>query len=99
MNIYKLNYIDKKTAIADLKSKGLLLEEGFGLGVHAIVEIGEIVLNEAESIFADGYHYDIMCEQDIDFGINEVFPVKSAHSFLGHEPNTNDPVEEEVIIE
>jgi hypothetical protein len=83
MNIYKLKFTDKETAIADLKSKGLLLEEGYGIGVHAIVELGLILLDE--TTFVDGYHYDIMCEQDVDFGENSLVVHNPKHGFLGYE--------------
>lgn len=97
MEIYKLNYTDKETAIADLLAKGVYIEteEGliYGQGIHAIVEIGKIVLtNETigydadfneitDTIFADGYAYDIMSEQEIYFGINEIFPNNPVHGF------------------
>jgi len=97
MNIYKLNYTNKETAIADLLAKGVYIEteEGliYGKGIHAVVEIGKIVLmngtydeegNEITApIFADGYAYDIMSEQEIDFGINEIFPNNPVHGFAG----------------
>jgi hypothetical protein len=93
MNIIKLKYADKETAIADLKAKGLYIETEeslvYGIGVHAIVELGKIVINqpteEIESIFADGYHYDIMCEQDVDFGENSLIVNNPKHGFLGYE--------------
>ena len=95
--IYKLNYTDKETAIADLLAKVVYIEteEGliYGQGIHAVVEIGKIVLtNETYDadfkeitapIFADGYAYDIMSEQVIDFGINEIFPNNPVHGFAG----------------
>ena len=100
MKIYKLNYTDKKTAIADLIAKVVYVEntdeEGnislsYGDGVQAIVEIGKIVLTQGTydenfveltpPIFADGYHYDIMCEQEIDFGINEIVVNNPKHTF------------------
>jgi len=103
MNIYKLNYTDKETAIADLIAKSVYVEItdeennislSYGDGVHAIVEIGKIVLTEGTyddnfveltpPIFADGYHYDIMCEQEIDFGTNEVVVNNPKHSFAGY---------------
>jgi hypothetical protein len=97
MEIYKLNYTDKETAIADLLAKGVYVEteEGliYGEGVQAIVEIGKIVLTNGTydadfkeitaPIFADGYAYDIMSEQEIDFGINEIFPNNPVHGFAG----------------
>jgi len=52
MNIYKLNYTNKETAIADLIAKGVYNEVTFeevtslvyGQGIQAVVEIGKIVL-------------------------------------------------------
>ncbi len=99
MNIYKLVYTDKDEAIADLLAKGVYIEteEGlaFGQGVQAVVEIGLIVLeqgtydkdfNEVTApIYADGYHYDIMCEQDINFA-NSIEPNNPKHNFAGHMP-------------
>ncbi len=89
MNIYKLKYTDKETAIADLKAKEIMLEEGmYGIGVHAIVEIGKICINEPTEeilpIFAEGYHYDVMCEQEVDFGINNITVDNPKHSFAGY---------------
>jgi hypothetical protein len=96
MNIYKLNYTDKETAIANLLAKGVYVEQKiddevvltYGIGVQSIVEIGKIVLNQPEEgiepIFADGYHYDIMCEQDVDFGENSLIVNNPKHGFLGH---------------
>jgi len=91
MNIYKLKYTTKAAAEKDLKKKGLLeyLE-----GVHAVVEIGKIITTDATydeegneltaPIYASGYHYDVMCEQDIDFGSNSVEVNNPKHVFLGH---------------
>ena len=97
MEIYKLNYTNKETAMADLLAKGVYIEteEGliYGQGIQAVVEIGKIVLtnvtydadfNEITApIFADGYAYDIMSEQEIDFVINEIFPNNPVHGFAG----------------
>ena len=52
MNIFKLTYSDKATALADLKAKGILIEvefngekhEAYGNGVAAVVEIGLIIV-------------------------------------------------------
>ena len=53
MNIYKLNYLDKETAIKDFLKKGVYIEVEnidkekylvYGNGIQAIVEIGKIVL-------------------------------------------------------
>ena len=91
MNIYKLKYTTKAAAEKDLKEKGLLeyLE-----GVHAVVEIGKIITTDGTydeegneltaPIYASGYHYDVMCEQDIDFGSNSIEVNNPKHRFLGH---------------
>ena len=92
MNIYRLQYTDKETAMADLLAKKVYIEteEGlsYGSGIQAVVEIGIICLNqpteETPPIFADGYHYDIMCEQEIDFGINQVIVNNPKHTFAGY---------------
>jgi len=95
MNIYKLNYTNKETAIADLLAKVVYIEteEGliYGQGIHAVVEIGKIVLtngtydadfNEVTApVFADGYGFDIMSDVTFDFGNNEIFPKNSKHGF------------------
>jgi hypothetical protein len=96
MEIYKLKYADKETAIADLLDKKVYIKQtideeeflSFGEGIHAIVEIGKICLNEPTQeiipIFADGYHYDVMSEQEIDFKENEIVVNNPKHGFLGH---------------
>lgn len=101
MNVYKLKYKDKETAIADLISTGVYIQTEEGLsytqGVHAVVECGLIVLENGTyddkgneitpPIFADGYHYDIMCEQKIDFGAADITKeIKNPkHEFAGYE--------------
>ena len=100
MEIYKLNYTDKETAIADLLAKGVYVEITFddvtslsyGKGIHAVVEIGKIVLTNGTydddfkeitaPIFADGYAYDVMSDNVIKFE-SEIFPKNPIHSFLG----------------
>jgi hypothetical protein len=86
MNIYKLNYIDKDTAIADLIAKGVIeiFEENqvYINGTQSLVDIGKIATTGAtfdendniltEPIYAVGYHCDIMTENDIDFGENDI---------------------------
>lgn len=97
MRIYKLKYTDKETAIADLLSKGVYQEiEGelsYSEGIHAVVEIGLIIDQEAtfdeqgnlltEPTYREGYHFDIMAEKEIDFGDKEIFPNNPKHSFAG----------------
>ena len=96
IQIYKLKYTDKETAIADLIAKGVYTEGlSFGNGIHAIVEIGQIIDKEPifdadfniieEATYLDGYHFDIMSEIEIDFGVNITTPTNPKHSFAGYE--------------
>jgi hypothetical protein len=101
MQIYKLVYTDKETAIADLLQKGAYLEIenednetvlSYAEGVHAIVELGLIVLengtydeegNELTApIYAEGYHYDVLTDNEIPFE-NVIEPKNPKHSFYG----------------
>ena len=81
--IYKLKYTDKAEAIADLTAKGILTDEGYGIGVHAVVELGIIALDENTN--ADGYHFDVMADNVYDFGVNLIEPRNPKHAFAGHE--------------
>ena len=97
MNIIKLKYTDRETAIADLIAKGVYQEiEGemlYADGIDAVVEVGLIIDQEAtfdeqgnlltEPTYREGYHYDIMAEIEIDFGGNEIFPNSPKHTFSG----------------
>lgn len=99
IQIYKLRYSDKETAIADLIAKRVYVEteEGlsYGEGVQAIVEIGQIIDKEPifdadfniiqEATYLDGYHFDVMSEIEIDFGVNSITPTNPKHSFAGYE--------------
>lgn len=96
IQIYKLKYTDKETAIADLKAKGVYTEDlSFGNGIHAIVEIGKIIDKEPifdadfniieEAVYLDGYHFDVMSENEIDFGVNTITPTNPKHNFAGYE--------------
>jgi hypothetical protein len=97
MNIYKLQYTDKATGDADLLAKGTYEvvegEQVYRNGTQAIVYIGQIVEVPATyddegheltpPIYYDGVYYDLMTSEEIDFGVNEIFPTNCAHSFLG----------------
>ena len=97
MKIYKLKYTDKETAIADLISKGVYQEiDGelsYGNGIDAVVEVGLIIDQEAtfdvngnmltEPTYREGYHFDIMSNNEIDFGANEITPNNPKHTFAG----------------
>ena len=93
MNIYKLVYTDKETAIADLIAKGVINEEhGYTNGTQAVVDIGLIALTDATydeqgnevtpAVFADGYHYDVMSSDEIVFE-SEIQVTNPKHSFAG----------------
>lgn len=97
IRIYKLRYTDKETAIADLLSKGVYQEINgklsYSEGIHAVVEVGLIIDQEAtfdeqgnlltEPTYREGYHFDIMSNNEIDFGVNEIFPNNPKHTFAG----------------
>ena len=97
IRIYKLKYPDRETALSDLIEKGVYKEIDdeliYGEGVHAIVEVGLIIYQEAtfdeqgnlltEPTYRDGYHFDIMAEKEIDFGENEIFTNNPKHTFAG----------------
>ena len=81
MNISKLKYTDKETAIADLIAKNVIDEEGnYQQGIHAVVEIGLITIDE---VVIDGYHYDVMSEEEIEFE-NKIEVNNPKHTFAGH---------------
>jgi hypothetical protein len=104
MNIAKLQYKDKETAIADLIAKGVYKEVkdlndnitlAYGDGIQAVVEIGLIVLENGTynenfeeitaPIYADGYHFDVMSENKINFGNNEIEVNNPKHTFAGYD--------------
>ena len=99
MNIYKLNYLDKETAIKDFLKKEVYIETKeeliYGQGIQAVVEIGKIVLtngtydadfNEITApVYADGYAYDVMSDVEYNFE-SEIFPNNPKHNFAGCEP-------------
>ena len=97
MNIAKLKYTNKETAIKDLLKKGVYVETDkgltYGTGIHAVVEIGQIVLTPpvmedmqviTEATYLDGHHFDIMSEQSISFGKAEIEVNNPKHEFAGH---------------
>ena len=67
----------------------------FGNGINAIVEIEQIIDKEPifdadfniieEATYLDGYHFDVMSENEIDFGVNITTPTNPKHSFAGYE--------------
>jgi hypothetical protein len=97
--IYKLRYNDRATAITDLIAKGVIdTNENNTSITQAVVELGIIVLTDGtydsnnnvitEPTYADGYHFDVMVNEAIDFGTARVTPTNVKHAFLGF--NTNE---------
>ena len=101
MNIAKLKYKNKETAIKDLLKKGVYVETTFndvtsltyGTGIHAVVEIGQIVLTPpvienmqviTEATYLEGHHFDVMSEQSISFGKAEIEVNNPKHEFAGY---------------
>jgi hypothetical protein len=97
MNIAKLKYKNKETAIKDLLKKGVYVETDkgltYGTGIHAVVEIGQIVLTPpvmedmqviTDATYLDGHHFDVMSEQSINFGSNSIEVNNPKHEFAGH---------------
>ena len=95
--IYKLKYTTKATAMKDLLKKGVYVETDkgltYGTGIHAVVEIGQIVLTPpvmedmqviTEATYLDGYHFDVMSEQSISFGKAEIEVNNPKHEFAGY---------------
>ena len=91
--IYKLRYTDKEEALKDLKSKGVIDKEGNYInGTEAVVECGVIMLvyetlddkgiELIPAIYADGYHYDVMTNDDIFFD-SEIFVKNPKFQFAG----------------
>ena len=113
MNIYKLQYDTKAEGDADLLAKGtyeVVTEEGvtqevYRNGTQAIVFLNKIVeipaTDTTPPVYYSGVFYDLMTEEEYEFGINEIFPVDCKHSFLGYEKNAEgeDVEPDELIIE
>ena len=97
MRIVKLKYTDKAEAINDLIAKGIYIENeeelSYGQGVHAIVEIGLIVDKDptfdeegnllTEATYHDGYHYDLMIEDEEIVFEQEIEVSSPKHKFAG----------------
>lgn len=94
MNIYKLKYKDKETAINDLIDKQVYTDKLlYNKGIYAVVEIGLVIDEPAlfdedgnllsECKYLEGYHYDIMSENTIIFE-SEIKVKNPKHLFSGH---------------
>lgn len=72
--------------------------EAYGQGVQAVVELGLIMVTPpvmegmeivTPPVYADGYHYDVMSDNEYDFGANLVEPKNPKHAFAGHAPKVD----------
>ena len=93
MKVYKLKYDNREIAMDDLINKGVYNNDlSYCTGIQAVVEIGKIIEiyptfdsegNQiTDPVFMDGYYFDVMGENGIDFGVDEIFPVDPKHIFL-----------------
>ena len=62
-----------------------VVEIGLIVDTPAVIEDMQVV---TPATYIDGYHFDVMVNNAIDFGTNRMTPNTSVHSFLGF--NTND---------
>jgi hypothetical protein len=98
MILYKLKYNSKEEAEQYFVNNGLASIVNGRLNPTlqstCIVELGLVCIQEDEysedgvlinqAAFADGYHYDILMEQEHDFGVNRIFPKNPKHGFFGY---------------
>jgi hypothetical protein len=86
MYIYKLKYLDRETAIADLIAKGVYIETD--INGNTYLSYAPITQSVVDLGVIDGYHFDVMVNEAIDFGTARVTPTNVKHAFLGF--NTNE---------
>lgn len=98
MQIYKTNFQTEKQGKDYLLNLGVLIEVDeeivFSKNTAAVVNIGKVVKTPATydedgnvitpAVYYDGYAFDIMSSDILDFGTYEVYPAENAaHSFMG----------------
>jgi hypothetical protein len=93
MQIYKTNFPTEKKGKDYLLNLGVLIEvDGqivFLKNTAAVVNIGKVVdptktTDPENPVYYDGWAYDIMSSDILDFGTYEVYPAENAaHSFMG----------------
>ena len=109
MNIYKTNFPTEQEGKDYLATVGVweeITDEGvtsmnYINGTQAVVNIGKVEdtrnidpENPEPPIYYDGWAYDIMSSDTLDFGTDEVFPAEfSVHSFAGYPRNSEVPQE------
>lgn len=84
----------KKGVYVETKDFNKELVLTYGDGVQAVVELGLIVLVNGTlddelkpvtlPVYADGYHFDVMSEKEINFGVNEIIVNNPKHTFAGY---------------
>ena len=81
--------------------------EAYGEGVQAVVEIGLIMITPpvmegmdivTPPVYADGYHYDVMADNEYNFGANLVEPKNPKHAFAGHSVKEEFPYEPQFLV-
>lgn len=87
--ICKLTYTDKETAIADLISKQVINEDlEYINGTQAVVYLGNLVKTQGDeltpTILDTMYSVDLMSDDEIDFGLNRIYPNNPKHAFAGN---------------
>jgi hypothetical protein len=102
MRIYKTVFPTEEQGKEYLLNLGVLIEDDgvirFSENTAAVVNIGKVVkipaTYDAEGneltppIYYDGWAYDIMSSDVLDFGLYEVFPAPNeVHSFMGWDKN------------
>ena len=87
-----LSDLKAKGILVEVEFNGEKHEE-YGQGVQAVVELGLIMVTPpvmegmeivTPPVYADGYHYDVMSDNEYDFGANLVEPKNPKHAFAGH---------------
>ncbi len=94
MNIYKTNFPTEQQGKDYLLNLGVLIDvDGeivFSKNTAAVVNIGKIVdttktTDPENPVYYDGWAFDIMSSDQLDFGTYEVYPGdEAAHSFYGY---------------
>ncbi len=94
---YKLKYIDKYTAIEDLKNRGYIIESDDGdiwrEDIKGIIHVGNIPLTKGEydnegtvliePTYKEGWHVDVYSErEDLTFNAETTNPANPYHTLL-----------------
>ena len=105
MHIYKLVFDTEqqgKQVLIDNNVWEEVTEEGvtsmrYINGTKGVVNIGKVIKPQAQQtqsilFIIDGYAYDVISTDELDFGDNEVYPAdNAAHQFYGYPRNAEVP--------